>query len=154
MSFAPVMPAVEIYDHAKCDDVSIPWLADKARRAVPFCLEARGTVEAVLPGLGEIEISLVDDETIGRVHGEFLDDPDPTDVITFLHGEILVSAETARREGPEHGKTTAEEILLYVVHGLLHLNGHTDLGEPERTEMHRIQEEILCIVLEENSSIT
>jgi probable rRNA maturation factor len=64
-------------------------------------------------------------------------------VITFHHGEILVSLDTARREGPGHGNTPADETLLYIIHGLLHLNGHTDLREPDRTVMHLVQETIL-----------
>ena len=90
-----------------------------------------------------MEVSIVDDATIADVHGEFMDDPTPTDVITFHHGEILVSIDTARREGPGHGNTAADETLLYIIHGLLHLNGHTDLREPDRTAMHRAQEAIL-----------
>jgi probable rRNA maturation factor len=101
----------------------------------------------VLADCGEIEVSLVSDEAIARVHGEFMDDPTPTDVITFHHGEILVSVETARREGPGHGNTAEEETLLYIIHGLLHLNGYTDLREPDRSVMHRLQERILASVL-------
>ena len=86
---------------------------------------------------------MIYDAVIAGVHGEFMDDPTPTDVITFHHGEILVSLDTARREGPTHGNSAAEETLLYIIHGLLHLNGHTDLREPDRTAMHREQETIL-----------
>lgn len=145
------MPELEIYDHADCDDVSLPWLSGKAGLALPLCLDSPGTEEPVLGSLDTVEVSLVDDATIGRVHGEFLDDPDPTDVITFHHGEILVSADTARREGPGHGKSTGEEVLLYLIHGLLHLNGHVDHSEPERSDMHRVQENILSLVLKKDS---
>jgi len=76
-----------------------------------------------------------------------MDDPTPTDVITFHHGEILISLDTARREAPAHGHTVAEETLLYLIHGLLHLSGHTDLHEPDRSAMHREQEDILRQIL-------
>ena len=42
----------------------------------------------------------------------------------------------------------AYAILLYIIHGLLHLNGHTDLSEPERSQMHAEQERILRIALD------
>ena len=47
-----------------------------------------------LKELDSVEISIIDDKQIAKVHGEFMNDPSPTDVITFDYGEILVSAET------------------------------------------------------------
>ena len=144
MSSAPVL---EIYSHT-VEEVSSSWLLEKANNVLANCLEATGTEVPVLGDLEEIEISLVDDEVIADVHGQFLDDPTPTDVITFPHGEILVSVETAKKAGPEHGLSMRDETLLYIIHGLLHLNGHTDLSEPERAEMHVAQERILRIALD------
>ncbi|MEC5126930.1 rRNA maturation RNase YbeY [Verrucomicrobiales bacterium BCK34] len=144
MSSAPVL---EIYSHT-AEDISSPWLLEKANSVLADCLEAKGTEVPVLGDLEEIEISLVDDEAIADVHGQFLDDPTPTDVITFPHGEILVSVETAKNAGPEHGLSMRDETLLYIIHGLLHLNGHTDLSEPERSAMHAEQERILRIALD------
>lgn len=138
---------IEIFSHVDDSSIPIDWLEERAREALPACLASPGSEEPVLPSLETIEISLVSDETIADVHGEFLDDPTPTDVITFHHGEILISADTAKREGPAHGNEWHEEILLYLIHGLLHLNGHTDLVEPDRKRMHRRQEEILQEVL-------
>ena len=137
------LPRVEIYPHADCEGIDLGLLATQVAEAVPFCVESRGGEDPVLPELTEVEVSLVDDATIADVHGEFMGDPTPTDVITFHHGEILVSVDTARREGPGHGNTPEAETLLYIIHGLLHLNGHTDLREPDRTAMHREQESIL-----------
>ncbi|MDF1860686.1 MAG: rRNA maturation RNase YbeY [Verrucomicrobiales bacterium] len=151
MSKGPPSPdrnqVIEIFDHAEAEGIRILWLQQKATEALPHCVEEPGSEEAMLPGLSELEVSLVDDATIGKVHAEFLDDPTPTDVITFHHGEILVSVETAKREAPVHGNTIEEETLLYLIHGLLHLNGHTDLVEPARAVMHELQEKILRIVL-------
>mgnify|MGYP000911879766 CR=1 FL=1 len=144
---APAHPAISLHPHADCDGIDLERLEGQTRAALPHCLASPGPEDAPLPGLDEIEVSLVSDEAIAQVHGEFMDDPDPTDVITFQHGEILVSVDTARREGPLHGNSPEEETLLYIVHGLLHLNGHTDLREPDRTAMHRRQEAILARVL-------
>lgn len=142
------LPAIEIYTHCGSEARLLEWLQAGVNSRIGDILAAPGTEEPVLPGLETVEVSVVSDETIAEVHGEFLEDPTPTDVITFHHGEILVSEDTARREGPSHGKTFPEELLLYVIHGLLHLNGHVDGSEPERTEMHRRQEEILFHILE------
>jgi len=141
------LPRLEIFPHVDCGDLRLGILEEGARLALPLCLASPGPEEPVLPGLEEIEVSLVSDETIAGVHAEFMDDPSSTDVITFHHGEILVSVDTARREGPAHGKSATEETLLYIVHGLLHLSGHTDLKEPDRAAMHRTQDSILAEVL-------
>jgi probable rRNA maturation factor len=141
------VPVVALYPHVDCPDLDLARLEQRANLAMPACLAGPGGEDPVLPGCEEIEVSLVSDETIAGVHAEFMDDPTPTDVITFHHGEILVSVDTARREGPGHGNAAEEETLLYIIHGLLHLNGHTDLREPDRTVMHRLQERILGAVL-------
>ncbi len=86
------------------------------------------------------------DDEIARVHGEYLDDPTPTDVITFHHGEILISADTAVRVAGELGQPADREALLYLIHGLLHLNGHDDHEEESRDLMHARQEAILAVV--------
>jgi probable rRNA maturation factor len=146
---APHGPSIALYPHGGAEGLDLAWIEATAARALPLCLAERGPGEAPLAELGEIEVSLLDDEAIARVHGEFMDDPSATDVITFQHGELLVSAETARREAPEHGNSPEAETLLYIVHGLLHLNGHGDLAEPERTAMHRAQDAILARLLGE-----
>lgn len=144
---APESPNFEIFPHADCSDVDLSWLESRVAKALPECLRSTGTEAPLLPDLEEVEISIVSDDAIAEVHGQFMDDPTATDVITFHHGEIIVSIDTARREGPEHGHETAEEVLLYIVHGLLHLSGHIDSAEPERSEMHRIQNRIVKQVL-------
>lgn len=102
---------------------------------------ARG--EAVLPALPEVSFVMVSDRRIAVLHGEFLGDPTPTDVITFLHGEIVMSAETARREALARGIDPGEELARYAIHGLLHLAGWTDAADADATEMRLMQEKIL-----------
>jgi len=97
----------------------------------------------VLPKLEIVEVSLVTDAVIAEVHDQFMDDPTATDVITFQHGEILVSTTTAARVAGEMNQPPLRETVLYVIHGLLHLCGYDDLSEPARTSMHRRQEMVL-----------
>jgi probable rRNA maturation factor len=110
--------------------------------AWPLVREA-GRRESVLGELEEIGIVLVSDQRIAALHDEFMSDPTPTDVITFLHGEIVISAETARREARRRELPIAEEIARYAVHGLLHLAGWSDLEAGSAAEMRSVQEKIL-----------
>ncbi len=141
------LPEIECYAHVELPGVSADSLTRRAGEVIAACLEARGdAVPAGLADLDEVEVSLLDDAAIARVHDEFMDDPTPTDVITFQHGEILISVETAIRCAAEHGHPAEREALLYLIHGLLHLNGHDDLSEPAREIMHRTQESLLATV--------
>ncbi len=137
------LPKLRIYNRQKAHRIPLPWLRAVGKAALPGCLDALKSAEAPLPSLPEIEITLVNDEDIARVHGDFLDDPTPTDVITFHHGEILISADTALRQGTENGQPLDHEVALYLVHGLMHLAGWEDHDEAEAAEMARRQEAIL-----------
>ena len=95
------------------------------------------------PDLAKIEVVLVDRATMARVHAEFLGDPAETDVITFPYGEIVVCPAVAREQGPRFGLEVGHEVLLYAIHGLLHLAGYDDRTEKEAREMARIQRRIL-----------
>lgn len=97
---------------------------------------------SVLDRLPEISFVLVSDARIAALHGEFMGDPAPTDVITFHHGEIVISAETARREARQRGLPLSAEVARYAVHGLLHLAGWSDSGAGAAS-MRAVQEKIL-----------
>ncbi|MGE4619027.1 MAG: rRNA maturation RNase YbeY [Planctomycetota bacterium] len=98
---------------------------------------------------GRIGICFVDDEQIAKLHGDFMDDPTATDVITFpleeplegiLDGEIVISTDTAIRQATERNCSVLREVYLYVVHGLLHLLGHDDLEAKQAEAMNQLQE--------------
>ncbi len=108
-------------------------------RAKAACCRA---ASAVL-GDREVVVALVDDKAIAEVHGRFLDDPTPTDVISFPHGEIVVSAQTALREARARGIAPIDELTLYVVHGALHLRGHSDRSPKGRTRMRAAERRVL-----------
>jgi len=103
--------------------------AKRLRQAV------RGVLHEAKIHQAQINIAIVDDPTIARLNEQFLQHKGPTDVLTFplshsavrLEGEIVVSADTAARMAPSFGWTTADELLLYVIHGSLHLIGMDDL---------------------------
>jgi len=95
----------------------------------------------------EIAIRLVSDREIAKAHGEFLNDPTPTDVITFQHGDVLISVETAAREAVSRGITLDEELLRYGLHAMLHLCGEDDHEPEARRRMQRRQERLVRKVL-------
>lgn len=117
------------------------------RAALPLCRAQAKSAEAPLLHLDEIEFSIISDDEMTRVHTEFMDDPTPTDVITFHHGEILVSADTALRQGGEHGQSLDHELALYMIHGLMHLGGWDDHDAEEAAEMGQKQEDVLRQVI-------
>ena len=69
-----------------------------------------------------------------------------TDVITFDHGEIHISVETAQRQAAEYFQDFEKEIMLYILHGLLHLAGHEDASDAGYAAMDLHQNELLSRV--------
>ena len=97
--------------------------------------------KAVFPE--EIAVYFVSDKRIRAIHHQFLSVDQATDVITFHHGEIFISTETAEVQARQFSTGFLEEIHLYLVHGLLHLAGLDDQTERGYKEMAALQKEIL-----------
>jgi probable rRNA maturation factor len=114
-----------------------------AMSALSECEKLRQRKSSVLRALSEISVILVSDRRIAEIHQQFMNEPDSTDVITFQHGDIVISAETAKRQARQFGTTVAHELRLYVVHGLLHLCGFDDKTSAGAAEMKRVQERIV-----------
>jgi probable rRNA maturation factor len=107
------------------------------RRAVRAVLKDEGIADA------EISLAVVDDPTIRELHRRYLGHDEPTDVISFvlersegrLEGEVIVSADTGLSAAARYGSTPADELLLYVIHGTLHLVGYRDDTRQRRAKM-------------------
>ena len=83
---------------------------------------------------------------LAKLHGDFLDDPTTTDVITFegqpgfgVAGEVCVSADTAAAYAKKHRRDFSHELMLYLVHGWLHLAGYDDLRPAKKRAMRRAE---------------
>lgn len=140
------LPEITIYNHQQAIPVSdelIELYEAAAMAALPHVLKCQISDSSVLNDLKELEVSLVDDDTIADVHKRFLNIPGATDVITFDHGEIHVSVETARLQAQEFANGYEREVMLYIIHGLLHLAGHDDMSEQDRVRMDHHQQRIL-----------
>ena len=143
----PARIVVDLVDKQRRVRVGKTWLSRLVRRA----LLAEGIDEA------EVAVLLADDRRIASLHGEWLDDATPTDVITFdlsdppglpggdgvLRGDIVVSTETAVRMAAEVGWTARFETAYYVLHGILHLAGYDDLSPGPRRAMRRRERTLL-----------
>ena len=123
--------------------VKLPALQTFAESALSECVKLRPRKSGVLKELADINVILVSDKRIAQIHRQFMNEPGPTDVITFQHGEIVVSVETAKRQARQFGTTLEHELRLYVVHGLLHLHGFDDKTASGAAEMKRVQERLV-----------
>jgi probable rRNA maturation factor len=110
--------------------------------------------EVLRLGARDFNVCFVDDARIAALNGRFRNKPWPTDVLSFpwapdvgdrqrrsgprsrefdgFLGDVVISAETARRNARAAGHSTAREIRWLILHGTLHLLGYdhaTDQGE-------------------------
>jgi probable rRNA maturation factor len=100
----------------------------------------------------KIGVAVVDDPAIAALNRRYLDDPLPTDVLSFalekspgyLEGEIVVSADTALASAENYHWPPGDELLLYVIHGALHLVGYDDAGSKNREKMRKKEREYLA----------
>ncbi|MFZ9987431.1 MAG: rRNA maturation RNase YbeY [Candidatus Nanopelagicales bacterium] len=108
----------------------------------------------------ELSIVLVDEDEMARLHVEWMDEPGPTDVLSFpmddlragdpagprvqgVLGDIVLCPAVAARQGAVAGHGTETELALLLTHGVLHLLGH-DHAEPEEHErMFALQADLL-----------
>ena len=117
------------------------------RRIVLECLEALLKVEF------ELGIKIVSSAEMARVNEQYLQHAGPTDVITFnhldaeqqkrIHGDIYVCIEEAVIQAKRFGTSWQEELVRYVVHGILHLLGYDDRTERLRQRMKRVEDKLM-----------
>ena len=101
--------------------VNLPKIRRIVEMALPLCVGKPRKKGMTLPA--EVEITLLGEAAIAKVHGEFLEDPTPTDVITFEHGEILIGVPITAANARKFRHPADHEVALCVIHGLLHLLG-------------------------------
>jgi probable rRNA maturation factor len=123
--------------------VNVAELQDFGREAMHRCLQLRKRKDTDLRKLHEVFVWLISDRRMASLHRKFMHQTGPTDVLTFQHGEISISVETARRHARAFSNSLANELRLYIVHGLLHLHGLDDQTQAGARKMKRMQERIL-----------
>ena len=102
---------------------------------------------------GVLSIAFLDKEAHSKLHGQFLNDFRPTDVITFpadpendLVGEICISVDQAIEVSNVEQLTLDQELSLYLIHGWLHLVGFDDQNTNDRKIMKLEEANALDII--------
>jgi probable rRNA maturation factor len=112
----------------------------------------------------ELSVVLVDEPTMEQLHVQWMDEPGPTDVMSFpmdelrpgtenedsppgLLGDVVLCPQVAQRQARQARHSTDEELLLLSTHGILHLLGY-DHAEPEEEQrMFGLQRRLLLTFL-------
>jgi probable rRNA maturation factor len=108
----------------------------------------------------ELAIVLVDEAAMEQLHVQWMDEPGPTDVLSFpmdelrpgtedsptppgLLGDIVLCPQVAEVQAVDAGHTTLDELQLLTAHGVLHLLGFDHAEPDEEKEMFGLQRDIL-----------
>jgi probable rRNA maturation factor len=116
----------------------------------------KAAAQTVFTGEGitntKVVLAFVDNPQIHRLNKQFLDHDEPTDVLTFpyseptsktLEGEVVIGYQVAAEYAADRGHTLEQELLLYVIHGCLHLCGYDDKTKKAAQEMRVKEREYL-----------
>lgn len=112
----------------------------------------------------ELAIMFVDETAMEQLHIQWMDEPGPTDVLSFpmdelrpgtpdkptppgLLGDIVVCPTVAARQAVTAGHSAEEEMLLLTTHGILHLLGYDHAEPEEEKEMFDLQRRLLLTFL-------
>jgi probable rRNA maturation factor len=112
----------------------------------------------------ELAIMFVDEPAMEQLHIQWMDEPGPTDVLSFpmdelrpgtpdkptppgLLGDIVVCPSVAARQAVTAGHSAEEEMLLLTTHGILHLLGYDHAEPEEEKEMFDLQRQLLLTFL-------
>ena len=138
-------PCVTVRNSQRKISLNPAELEKFAGNAVQQCLRLHPRRRTDLRKLSEVSVWLISDRRMALLHRRFLRQSGTTDVLTFQHGEIFISVETARRHACTFGNSLLRALKLYIVHGLLHLHGFDDHTAGEADKMKAAQERILGI---------
>lgn len=117
----------------------------------------------------ELAIQFADEAVMEKLHIEFMEEPGPTDVLSFpmdelrpgtperltpagMLGDIVVCPTVAAKQALEAGHQAIDEILLLTTHGILHLLGFDHAEPEEKAEMFGLQKQILVDFYESESN--
>ncbi len=108
----------------------------------------------------EVNVVFVDEKEILRINKAYLNHHYVTDVISFNHerppfdtgepwafGDVYVCYQVARKNAAQFKHTYLQEMMMYAVHGCLHLSGMDDHAPQDRAEMDRQAEKIISKTL-------
>jgi probable rRNA maturation factor len=125
-------------------------LRARIRRAAAAAMHSQGYHR------GRLEIAIVDAAEMRRLHKQWMGRATVTDVLSFdlrdrpeggfVDGQLIVCEAVARREAGRQDTDWRGELLLYVVHGCLHLCGHDDHRAADAAKMHEQEDRLLSLL--------
>ncbi len=123
-----------------------------AQRRVRLPLRLLRRAARRVAGPRNVSLAFVTNAAIRKINRRFLGHDWATDVVSFplgtdLLGELVISADYAQAEASKRGIPVEEELVRYVVHGLLHLRGYDDRRPADRKRMWARQEREVAWVL-------
>jgi len=136
-------PDISVRNRQRKIPVNVADLEIFAGKALRRCLQLHKRKPTDLDKLQEVFVWLISDRQMASLHRKFMHQTDPTDVLTFQHGEIFISVETAKKHARTFGNSLASELCLYIAHGLLHLHGFDDRTQAAKRKMKAMQKRIL-----------
>ena len=108
-----------------------------------------------LPSSGTISFLFCDNKCIRSLSRKYFKKSSNTDVISFplrdnvddnYWGEVVVSVEQAVNVAKSYGNSWQKEFMLYIIHGILHLTGYTDVKAKDRAKMKKKENQILDVI--------
>jgi probable rRNA maturation factor len=123
--------------------VNVADLEVFAGKALRRCLQLRKRKPTDLDKLNQVFIWFISDRRMASLHRKFMHQTGPTDVLTFQHGEIFISVDTAKRHARAFRNSLPSELCLYIAHGLLHLHGFDDRTPAGARKMRAMQKKIV-----------
>ena len=146
---------IEVVCHTDLDDTDlIGWLQEQVRRAVQLCEVAQA----------QLTIAIVADDEMAQLHEQYTGVQGTTDVLTFdllsdtipteggspsgasntsIEGDIVVCLDEAKRQASQRDHDAQHELLLYAIHGLMHLLGEDDHAQEDYQRMHAREDALL-----------
>lgn len=143
-------------DHGRAHPLKVEIADDERLLGGDRCAWIASRAEAALGTLGasgEVRARVVGDAAMSEAHWRWAGVPGTTDVLTFdlrdgaegpLDVDLLVCADEAARQGAARGHEAERELLLYVIHGVLHCLGHDDHDETSAARMHAEEDRLLA----------
>lgn len=119
------------------EGVKLPFSKEKAVKYAEKILAILGSKEE------RICILFTDDARIRRLNKRYRKKDKSTDVLAFDTGDIIISAETAAMNSRGFGLTLADELKLYMIHGIMHLSGYDDTTSLKRKTMRITEGRVL-----------
>jgi len=134
-------PPTSVTVHGDVVNIDYRWLEERTLEVLDCLCKYKG----------DVSIRVVRDEEMSELHLKHAEIEGTTDVLTFDHGsdsesvsaDLAICFDVAERESKLRNHSVQNELLLYIVHGILHCIGFDDLGSDDHSRMHQEEDRVL-----------